>query len=115
MVPHWLLLLETPPVKDATGEDKALVESYIAVKLMHDWGRKRPKEMMTVLLSLLDDTSPVIRRSAARSLGATATESPKSKQIARGLNVGKSLSALLDDPDQSVRFAATVALGRLKE
>lgn len=116
LVPHWLLLQEPAP-QDADEQEKtfrALAGVFVAQQF-HDLGKTRPAETATVLLSLLADDSPVIRRGAARMLGAMTTSSKDAKRILKEKKVLEAVKKLLDDPDELVRFSAAVAVERLSK
>ncbi len=116
LVPHWLLL-EEPVPQDADDDEKtirSLAATGVALRF-HNFGKTRPAETATILLPLLADDSPVIRRGSAKMLGAMTTDSKDAKRILKKKNVLAAVKKLLDDPDKSVRFSAAVAVERLSK
>jgi HEAT repeat protein len=144
VLPHWLEAsdaLGLVPQEDElrTEEEKrerctaCLIGIGSAVKLV-ELTAERPAELAAALLKLLTHPSPVIRRSAARSLGAMnldgkepridAKDFPpdiklpqvdhqKVKGVLVDLKVAAEVRKLLNDPDASVRASAATALKRL--
>ncbi len=96
---------------------------------------ERPADLAKGCLKLLGDPSPVIRRAAVRTLGAMAVEPKealpllkdgldwkpppvdrkKVRAVLKDLKVEAAVRKLLDDPDESARGNAAVALERLAE
>jgi HEAT repeat protein len=122
--------------RERTTRDLA---SLGAVLLIVEWSDKRPDELAPALLKLLESPSPQMRRGAARQIGASAVkvdladrdgkkgsdvapapsgvEKPQPSNVAgrfEKLKAEDPLRALRDnDPDDTVRAAARVALERL--
>lgn len=149
VLPHWLQAVEgmadlKPEVELATQEAKfeqasaTLIGLGSAVKLF-ELTAERPADLAKALLKLLADDSPIIRRAAARTLGAMAVDpkqttpllkdlppdSPglklpvvdhkKVKAILKDLEVDAAVRKLLADPDEKVRANAETALKRLTD
>jgi HEAT repeat protein len=87
----------------------------MAVQRLQYHGKKSPQEMGKCLIRLLSDKSPVIRRAAARTLGALAGEHAKTKTVFRELNADDAVAKLLADSDASVKRAAQTALEKFGE
>jgi HEAT repeat protein len=124
VVPHWLLanenyqeLTETLRATLTADQQSAQVdannEASLAVQKMIYHGKKSPQEMGKCLIGLLSDKSPVIRRAAARTLGALAGYKEKTKAVFRELNAHDAVARLLSDSDPSVKRAAKTALEKL--
>jgi HEAT repeat protein len=126
IVRYWLERADTSPalglgkaeqlrVIDETRSAKMLeMLTHWSAKMLGDVGRERPAELAGVLLKLLSDKSPLMRRNSARVLGAMAGESEKARGILKRLAVEGELERLLRDPDASVRSAAEGALKKMK-
>jgi HEAT repeat protein len=114
-VQHWLMMLDEPgnaDVAEAESERQQIVQIGVA-RHIHDLGKRKPKEIITILIPLLKDESPVVRGAAARNLGAIASGSDEAKRLAVKLRVREALQPLLDDRVESVRANAAVGLKRL--
>jgi HEAT repeat protein len=115
VVPHWLLLAESAARDEAQDEDAGLRQliGVGAASQLQKLGSEQPRDLISTLLPLLADESPVLRRSAARTLGTLAVDSKRCRRILKQQAVRSSVAPLLDDPDESVRAHAAVALERL--
>ncbi len=77
--------------------------------------KEHPREVAEIIASMLDDPNPVVRRSAARNLGAISTANWKAKLAVQIMQADRLLEPLLDDPDESVRNAAAYGQSMIRE
>jgi hypothetical protein len=122
--------------RDLSSRELTLLGSAM---LIVEWSEKRPDDLAPILLDLLKDPSPRIRRGAARLIGAACVKvdlaAGKEKQLPESPEAAKkqtppqrsrtasrfdklkaedSLRELRDkDPDATVREAASMALQRM--
>jgi HEAT repeat protein len=86
-----------------------------SASLLRRIGLEATADTASVLIKLLADESPGMRRAAARSLGALAGENAKTRATIDRLNAEVAVRKLLEDPDEKVRQEARTALDRLAE
>jgi hypothetical protein len=117
VVPFWVDLAdghyEFPP-PDENGRESTTI-FVNSIEKMHatgaafgirSAGRENPEATGKVLLKLLSDRAPRLRRSAASALGMLAGDNAKSREALDKLAVRHALAKLKDDADKSVRAAA---------
>ena len=122
-VRHLLQSVEAPTastnglVKDSSDEKRGreaiqlvALGCTIYLKKLCD---EKPAELAPILLKLLTDESPVIRRAAARSLGAMSIDNPKGEKVLKDLNAVNALEKAVKDDDARVRRCAEIALCRI--
>lgn len=89
--------------------------AFTCASIVRREGKKRPKAVAKIVISMLKDPSPIVRRSAARNLGAISTASRKTKKALQEMKADKFLEPLLSDPDESVRQNAAYGQALIRE
>lgn len=104
---------------DMYSEEHETFEGVASASSLRHRGGAHPKEVGTILLKLLGNESPKIRRSAARALGGIVADHPETKKVFDELRVPDALQKLRSDREGTVRVEAATAIreytkGRLK-
>ena len=89
--------------------------AFSCASIVRREGEKRPKAVAKIVISMLKDPSPLVRRSAARNLGAISTATWKTKKALQKMEADKFLEPLLSDPDESVRQNAVYGQAMIRE
>jgi hypothetical protein len=124
IVPYYLFTIERlhKPSKKALRTTKSK-QKFVAGRnvlavgsayQIRDLGKQQPTKVGKILIPLLNDRHVPTRRAAARTLGAIAGSSKKSKAALVKLNVRDHLLKMKIDKDKSVRRAVAVALTEFK-
>lgn len=95
-------------LSEAERSDSAYREllAYTCATIVRQEAKKRPRKVAEIIITMLNDPNPIVRRSAARNLGAISTANWKAKRALQAMKADQFLEPLLDDPDESVRHNA---------
>jgi HEAT repeat protein len=104
-----ILSIKTSPEPEYSWKPE-VVSAYF-IKMI---GEESPKEVGLALIDLLTDSSPKIRATSARSLGALAKGDKTVRSKLLEIKADEFIKKLLEDPDESVRLDAERALENLK-